>query len=106
MDQELENVDIYNLFLKRPGSMTRLQEATEKFKPPNGFSIRYLRYVLNPEDKRTNPNVIEAAEKLCLTLLKEIEKEQKATAKRRELAAKRRAKIAEGMKKISSEEAA
>ena len=55
---------------------------------------------------KRQPNVIEAAEKLCLTLLKEIEKEQRADAKRRELAAERRAKIAEGIKKISSEEAA
>ena len=89
MTVQLENEDLYQLFISRPGSLDRLQKKTKKFKKPNAQSIRYVRYILDPEDKRNHPGVILIAEQLSITLLKEIQKEKEAQAARRAAIAER-----------------
>lgn len=76
--------NLHELYRSIPGSIIRLQKKTKKFKRPDGFSVRYLWYLLNPEDQRQHPGVLKEAELLAIKLLEEKAKEESERQRRQE----------------------
>ena len=74
MDKELLD-KVKQVIYNHPGGTRELCDRTKLLKKPNGYSMRYIQYVLTGD--RDNPEVIDLAIKLFDEIIKEKKKSER-----------------------------